>query len=162
MQARALAVRITLGIAALTAVATSLPEEALEDSIEGALGAGPSRIRVIASEAGVAESDELILVVEFRAPAGATAFEVTAIPDDSDLNILNATADQAGDRLYYDLMYLCPSQGDCDAGVTFEVPAGRTLEVTATASLIKRGGGSCISGDPGPFSPAATVEVQLP
>jgi hypothetical protein len=162
MQTRALAVRVILGIAALTTVATSLPELSMEDSIEGAIGAGPSRIRVIASEAAVAEGDELILVVEFRTPTGTTAFQVTAIADDSDTNIRSATADEAGNSFYFDLMYLCPSEGDCDAGVTFEVPEGRTLEVTATASLVKRGGGGCISGDPPPFSPEARVEVELP
>jgi hypothetical protein len=160
MTAQSIAVRLILISATLTTVATSAPRNyVVEGTATRTLSAGTWRIHALGNQIGVAHADELTLRLELRAPAGGN--QVAQVTITADGGVFPTERVSLGSERTYDLIALCDRDRDCDAAVTLQIPTGATVEVTATASLIRFGDSSLFFPDDRSFPSGAAASVRI-
>jgi hypothetical protein len=161
MTRRSLAVRLVLVVSALATVATSAPKDfTLTDVAERTLEGGPSRIAVLANRAAVNNADRVSLAIDLITATGTPPTLVTIIPDDPSLPPETIEVGLGFTAVDHDLTALCVRDRDCSAGVTVEIPAGRSIAVIATATVLAYADTSFFPEDRS-FPDDATVAIEV-
>ena len=151
-------VRLVLIVAALATVATSAPADiVLSETIQGSLGAGTRRISVFASRAAVDHADFIRLEI---GPVGSLSASSSDNPDPT-LPIVLDSIGTTRRELRFDVEALCARDLDCDASLTFEVPAAQSGPVEVTVTFVRAGDSSFFFPDNPPFPEDAVIDVRI-
>jgi hypothetical protein len=159
MRLRSIAVRLVLIMAALTTVATSAIDDiVLAATVEGPLGAGTRRVSVFANRAAVNHADFIQLEIGQVGSSSDVGFDS---PDPTLPIVLDSI--HTTTELRFDIEALCVRGRDCDASLTFEVPAeqGGPVEVSVTVTFVRVADSSFFFPDNPPFPEDAVIEVRV-
>lgn len=159
MTRRSLAVRLTLVVAIITTIATSVSDYDLTDVDQRTIGEVPTRISVVANRAAVNHHDHVSLELEILRASGTARATVTITPDDPALAPQMYELGAVPVRVFFGLAR-CARDHECDTGVTVEIE-GTVAEVTATATLSANGDPALLFPKDRSFPADATVEVRF-